>query len=156
MSVKQLKPVNYVHSTLKMKIKKIKLPKSKGTFMLGSIEDIVLKQGGGFPFWLGLFRHMWTQQSHSVVEQNNWAQTAFKRWSNFDSITTLEQLICSENTTALTIGTNSHDMCCLVTGAKWRLSIWTAWSHPLMCYCLHAALFDRAFSPSLSIIYSWF
>lgn len=115
--IKQLKRVNYVHSTLRMKIKKIKLPKTKATFTLRSIEYIVLKQGGGFPFWLGLFRHMWTQQSHSDVEQNNWAPTAFKRWSNLDFITTLEWLICSENTTALIIGTNSHT-CRLVTGAK--------------------------------------
>lgn len=39
-----------------------------------------------FPLWLALFGHMWTQQCHCGVEQNNSAEISWKRWSWIDSV----------------------------------------------------------------------
>lgn len=59
-----------------------------------------------------------TQQLRCDVEENNWAEVAWKRRSRLHPIWTLKQLFCSQNTTDTGTRTDFLDSCCLATGAN--------------------------------------
>lgn len=72
--------------------------------------EVVLNEGGVSSLAQFVFRPVWTWQSHSDVEQNNVAEIGEKRWSQLDSIQSLERFVCSENTTDLATRTSCLDM----------------------------------------------
>lgn len=122
--------------------------KTEDASTLGSMWDV---QKHVFPFWLGVFARMWTQQSTADLEQKqlSWDRLIEVVLAWFDSQTLEHLLFCSENTSEPASGTKTAGMCCLATEAKiWLVNVDSMVSYFYVLLPLHDTVRQSVQPPS--------